>query len=614
MNYEEFKLQFNQMNEELFASFLEVKEQRIQNGTKLLRVLSDTHLTNQTDLNSLDEDFLKLCEKQRKVIEKFQNQIEKLKEELQIGLTVFDENFNIEKEEEKLVAQKKRTILPARQIYRKELHDIQARIDKLEKERDQVLKEKEDLLEEEQKNFKAKMQELDKRSFFEVKRVKENTSKEYRDLESRLLEENNRKEIKRIQKSIKEIRHTGTIEAKRIALSYVDEEKEAELVFFRFLKNHEKEVSILQDEFQIKMEDLLLEKKYCDHKYQMEEDKYDFGTQRALHHINQNAQKKRADLLCSYHDQIQEANQEKINKQIEHLEQQLEASKKIFNRRYEKDFVQNQTILSMTSQDVESLQGEVKKIQDYFLVFMDQYEQIILMICNEYLDQLKVQEEEARKCYELFNYQSQTYYDFQYQPFIDKFLKITEQIQSIQQSSFNQFISDLHKKVEMVKSQMNDMFQTILMFVKKSMANRLAYRQNIEQILQDVRDQGIQANESYLDHQKELVEQEHQEMNQQYQQEKSNDQSLITKIDEEFVTNEQSLDKSISEHQQKNDALKESMRLQSEEVKNQLKAHIKETENNQKMILKNGELEIVNKYNLAKGKIEEEYKNKIDLL
>ena len=172
MNYEEFKLQFNQMNEELFASFLEVKEQRIQNGTKLLRVLSDTHLTNQTDLNSLDEDFLKLCEKQRKVIEKFQNQIEKLKEELQIGLTVFDENFNIEKEEEKLVAQKKRTILPARQIYRKELHDIQARIDKLEKERDQVLKEKEDLLEEEQKNFKAKMQELDKRSFFEVKQVK----------------------------------------------------------------------------------------------------------------------------------------------------------------------------------------------------------------------------------------------------------------------------------------------------------------------------------------------------------------------------------------------------------------------------------------------------------
>ena len=292
MNYEEFKLQLETMNKELFSSFQEAREQREQTGEKIIQTLSETYSSNQIDLNSLDEEFLKVCEKQRKAIEKYQNQINKLKDELQTGLTLYDENFSLTREEEKLVAQKKRTMLPTRQVYRKELHDIQAKVDRIEKERDQILKEKEDLFEEEQKSFKTKMAELDKRNYFDVKRINDNTSKEYKDLEMTLSQENNRREIKRIQKSIKEIRRTGTIEAKKVSLSYLDEEKEAELAFFRFSKNYEKEISIIKDEYQIKLEELDLEKKYCDHNFHMEEDKYDFGTKRAIHNISQNAQKK----------------------------------------------------------------------------------------------------------------------------------------------------------------------------------------------------------------------------------------------------------------------------------------------------------------------------------
>ena len=614
MNYEEFKLQLETMNKELFSSFQEAKEQREQTGEKIIQTLSETYSSNQIDLNSLDEEFLKVCEKQRKAIEKYQNQINKLKDELQTGLTLYDENFSLTREEEKLVAQKKRTMLPTRQVYRKELHDIQAKVDRIEKERDQILKEKEDLFEEEQKNFKTKMAELDKRNYFDVKRINDNTSKEYKDLEMTLSQENNRREIKRIQKSIKEIRRTGTIEAKKVSLSYLDEEKEAELAFFRFSKNYEKEISVIKDEYQIKLEELDLEKKYCDHNFHMEEDKYDFGTKRAIHNISQNAQKKRVDLLCSYHDQIQTLNQEMYDKKIEQLNQKLDVSKKVLQSSYDKDFGQNQNILTISSSDSESLQEEIKKYQEYFVSLFAQFEQIILLICSDYLDEMKKQEEEALKYFSIFSYQTTAFQGYQYQKYIDKFNDISIKIQEIQNSSFQDFTNEIHNQVALLKQQFDNTIQNIILFVKKSLAHRLAYRQNIEQILQDAKDMGIRFNEQLLENEKQKIEEERNKCKSDYDLEKQEEKETRIKIDEEYQANESQLNDKIKVHQNENDALKETYRLQCEENKNQLVLHIKETEEQLKNILLVGEKEIVDKYISLKSNVEKEYKNKIDLL
>ncbi len=614
MNYEEFKLQLETMNKELFSSFQEAREQREQTGEKIIQTLSETYSSNQIDLNSLDEEFLKVCEKQRKAIEKYQNQINKLKDELQTGLTLYDENFSLTREEEKLVAQKKRTMLPTRQVYRKELHDIQAKVDRIEKERDQILKEKEDLFEEEQKSFKTKMAELDKRNYFDVKRINDNTSKEYKDLEMTLSQENNRREIKRIQKSIKEIRRTGTIEAKKVSLSYLDEEKEAELAFFRFSKNYEKEISIIKDEYQIKLEELDLEKKYCDHNFHMEEDKYDFGTKRAIHNISQNAQKKRVDLLCSYHDQIQTLNQEMYDKKIEQLNQKLDVSKKALQSSYDKDFGQNQNILTISSSDSESLQEEIKKYQEYFVSLFAQFEQIILLICSDYLDEMKKQEEEALKYFSIFSYQTSAFQGYQYQKYIDKFNDISVKIQEIQNSSFQDFTNEIHNQVALLKQQFDNTIQNIILFVKKSLAHRLAYRQNIEQILQDAKDMGIRFNEQLLENEKQKIEEERNKCKSDYDLEKQEEKKTRIKIDEEYQANESQLNDKIKVHQNENDALKETYRLQCEENKNQLVLHIKETEEQLKNILLVGEKEIVDKYISLKSNVEKEYKNKIDLL
>ena len=173
-------------------------------------------------MRTIEKSFV---EEQKQEKQAFNELLEKVKENdasLNLGLDNYHKNYKVENETKKLVDSKEKAIQPKMMVSRKETHDANFKYDRILKEEKDTLREKQDNFEEFEKNSKAKIFDLEKRCRLEISKSKSQTVASYDLLQKQLLETNNRKEIKDINKQIQEMQKQGIKNEKNIKLNYQD--------------------------------------------------------------------------------------------------------------------------------------------------------------------------------------------------------------------------------------------------------------------------------------------------------------------------------------------------------------------------------------------------------
>lgn len=246
--------------------------------------------------------------------------VEELENELKVALDNFNQNFNVEVETEKLKENKEKGLLPKTQIYRKETHDVTFKLDRLTKEEKETLKTKQDEFDELENSYKGKISDLEKRLRFEVNKIKNHTLSQYDELQKSLLNTNNRREIKQINKKIEEIRKVGIKSEKEIRLQYLKEIQAVEIEFAKVRSEALVNINNIKKDFNIKKQELDCDKKIVNLNYQIESDKYDFGSRRAINNLKQKMLAKKHSVIISQYENIknisldyQKEQREKIN-------------------------------------------------------------------------------------------------------------------------------------------------------------------------------------------------------------------------------------------------------------------------------------------------------------
>ena len=199
---EEFKNKITKAQEDLFKSLNNEKTKRSQASNKIVQ----------------DKEYLALCNNQKNELDSFIEKITSLETEFNEGIKTFEETYSVDNEKAKLMSQKDKVVAPLKTKFRREIQDINIKIDRIDKELAETLEVRANENEEEVTTHKNKLIEFEKRKRFEVNKIQNNTIKEYDELQKKMLKENKRSEIKKCQKAIKEIRYNGLLEEKECLL------------------------------------------------------------------------------------------------------------------------------------------------------------------------------------------------------------------------------------------------------------------------------------------------------------------------------------------------------------------------------------------------------------
>ncbi len=220
--------------------------------------------------------------------------------ELKSGLDAYYENYNIENETKKLEDAKEKGMQPKQLIFRKETHDVNFKLDRILKEEKDILKAKQDEYDELEKTYQAKINELEKKLKYELNKEKQATINTSDESQKRLLETNDRREIKKLNKTLQEIRKESIKKIRKIRLEYLDLIKNENIDFANKKKDYDLSMVDINQDFKIKKQELESERKRVNLRYQIELDKYDFGSKRAINNLNKKMIAKKNSLILSY--------------------------------------------------------------------------------------------------------------------------------------------------------------------------------------------------------------------------------------------------------------------------------------------------------------------------
>ena len=222
---------------------------------KIVNELSKLEKANVRTLNSLNKEYTEQCKSNKEKLQIFINTIEQLNSELQTTLDEYEIYCKEHDELAILKEEQEQQLNVNRNKFKREIQDINIKIDRIEKELKEVLETRQEEFNVELTTYKSKTIEFEKRKRFEVSKIQSNTIKEYDELQKLLLQENKKSEIKSINKKIKQIRLSGLVEEKECVFRHLAEQKQFELDFAKYEYDHKCANSKIEKEYYQKIED-----------------------------------------------------------------------------------------------------------------------------------------------------------------------------------------------------------------------------------------------------------------------------------------------------------------------------------------------------------------------
>ena len=349
-----------------------------------------------------------------------QTQVSAIDNELKGGLDTYLASYNIEHEARKLEDSKEKGVMPKMMIYRKETHDANFKYDRILKEEKDTLREKNDNYLEFEKQSKAKVFDLEKRCRLEVNKEKSQTLASYDDLQKKLLDTNNRKEIKEINKNIQEMQKVGLKKEKEIKLNYQDLIKTEKLNYEENKKKILIDINGTTKDFALKKLEIEKEKKLINLRYQIELDKYDFGSKRAINNLNQKMLLKKNSIVLSYKENKKNLVEAAKATQIENINKKKTMTNdflSVMDKNYDA-FNETQKLGSKLIKDV--YVEEYNKYSTYLNEIIKNVFNMLIDLNNEYFDKVVTSEYENMKLLLSAKYNYEALNKKSYEEFINK--------------------------------------------------------------------------------------------------------------------------------------------------------------------------------------------------
>ncbi len=388
---EGFKNKITKAQEDLFKALDTEKEKKKVLSDKIVQEISKQEKANVKTLNSLNKEYLEVCKNNNETIKQFSEQLEQLNTEL-------SDIVNLENEEQidlfaVLKEENEQAFVISRNKFRREIQDINIKIDRIDRDLKETIEERNSTYEQENANFKSKATELDRRKRFEVTKIQNNTIKEYDALQKSLLKENKKSEIKAINKKIKLIRYNGLIEEKECIYRHLAELRQFELDYAKTEYDFKCETSKIEQDYNTRIEETKFDRSMIEFNFQKNSDK---NNNDVIHLFNEKDKENR----LNKNNQIEIAYKKINDKTIESLnfekakaELEKNTCQKIYQDIEDNDTKQGNKLIELTNKELVLLNKDLSLFQKNINMTITFYVQNIINTYTHYFKNFVKKEE-----------------------------------------------------------------------------------------------------------------------------------------------------------------------------------------------------------------------------
>lgn len=488
---EVFKNKITKAQEDLFKALETEKEKRTAIFTKIVAELAKQNKANVKSLNALNKEYVELCKNNNLTLDEFIAKVDELNNVLQETIEQYKEIPNEEVELNTLKEHnenKKKTITNK---FKREMQDVNIRIDRIEKELKEILEETKVTYESDVVAFRQKLMDLEKRKKFEVNKIQNNTIKEYDDLQAKLLKENKRSEIKQINKNIKQIRMNGLLEEKECWHRHLAEQKQAELEYLKLHYDYKCKCIELEKEYNNRIEDAKYDKAMIQHNYKKNIDTADNNV---IHTFNQNMQKvknqKNKDFETCYNN-INQAYVDQYKYEVEKNNLETDNIKNIYVQIEELDKKQDAKLVELNGKGLTIVTKQLSLFQKNIVLTLNFYSQNINDIYKTYFKNLLAKEKDFVDSLIIYVVQGAFLNGNDYSEFITKveavFNSFMEQEENIL-VSFNEY---LNNALNNLLIQVQGFIDNVNKLNDQIIAIEANYHQSINAVLEEAKNKGI---------------------------------------------------------------------------------------------------------------------------
>jgi len=390
---EGFKNKITKAQEDLFKAIETEKAKKKALSEKIVQELSKQDKANVRTLNSLNKEYLEQCNTNQQKLFVFVDTIKKLNDDLQENLDQYQKYCEEHDELAILKEKNDKNLVIAKNKCKREIQDINIKIDRIDKELKDTLETRASDFNEELTTYKSKIIEFDKRRNFEVKKIQDNTIKEYDELQKKLLQENKKSEIKSINKKIKQIRYSGLIEERECIFRYIAEQKQFELDFAKHEYDYKVENVKLSKEYNLKLEDVKFDRSVIEFNFKkntvMSENdvKHDYNENEKTLKLDHHGQ------VEDLHKLINERTLEQLAFEYEKADNEAEVTKKIYKAIEENDNKQSVKLDEFINKELALINKDIALFQKNLNFTASFYVQNIINLYTNYF-KTYVQKEE----------------------------------------------------------------------------------------------------------------------------------------------------------------------------------------------------------------------------
>lgn len=610
----EFKNKITKAQEELFKALENEQTKRNSTSSKIIQELSKANKANVKTLNSLNKEYLETCNNNKLELNNYIEKIKLINEDLLKEIDEFKESYNFDSEKEKHIARKDRACAPLRTKFKREIHDINIKINRIDQELKETLDTRNNENDQENVNYKNKIVEFDKKKRHEVNKIQSNTIKEYDELQKRLLVENKRSEIKNINKQIKEIRRNGLIDEKDCIFRNLEDQKQYELEHVKYLLEYKNENIKLEKEYNIRIEETKFNKSMIEFNYKKEFDKCDNDAIHNLNEASKQLQYKHSKNKSDLYSNIYNENINQFNYERKRNDDELNVVKNIYLSIENMDNKQIDKYLELNNKELNSIENELSLFEKNIVLTLNFYLQNLINSYKSYFKDLLTKEESFINNLLINTVQG----DFLNGKNCDSYIP---QIVSL----FNVFREQEEKAVVLFEEELTNLLNNLILQVNefvnkvKELNNKvneqvINYNNSIRNILQVAKEEGNSFIENIINNINNDVANRENENNKLFEERKQAISLENEEIEKEFASRE-------NEVKQQEQILEEQYKVKYDElvkVKDDAIVLINQKYDQSYLNNQNEYDEkvkyIINKFNEEFSKLEKEYKVKIGLL
>lgn len=610
----EFKNKITKAQEELFKALENEQTKRNSTSSKIIQELSKANKANVKTLNSLNKEYLETCNNNKLELNNYIEKIKLINEDLLKEIDEFKESYNFDSEKEKHIARKDRACAPLRTKFKREIHDINIKINRIDQELKETLDTRNNENDQENVNYKNKIIEFDKKKRHEVNKIQSNTIKEYDELQKRLLVENKRSEIKNINKQIKEIRRNGLIDEKDCIFRNLEDQKQYELEHVKYLLEYKNENIKLEKEYNIRIEETKFNKSMIEFNYKKEFDKCDNDAIHNLNEASKQLQYKHTKNKSDLYSNIYNENINQFNYERKRNDDELNVVKNIYLSIENMDNKQIDKYLELNNKELNSIENELSLFEKNIVLTLNFYLQNLINSYKSYFKDLLTKEESFINNLLINTVQGDFLNGKNCDSYIPQIVSLFNVFREQEEKAVVLFEEDLNNLLNNLILQVNEFVNKVKELNNKVNEQVINYNNSIRNILQVAKEEGNSFIENIINNINNEVANRENENNKLFEERKQAISLENEEIEKEFASRE-------NEVKQQEQVLEQQYKVKYDElvkVKDDAIVLINQKYDQSYLNNQNEYDEkvkyIINKFNEEFSKLEKEYKVKIGLL